>query len=268
MKKFIYLQLLVISMFVTTIVPFSLVGAATYDATVRFANRVTLSMPVSGIIKSVYVAAGQHIQAEQILIALDQTPFEAAVAQANAEVTIRATKKTQAMRDYQQAQELYDRTVLSNVELENAKLKADRATAAYSAAQASLTIAKFNLAHSKVIAPFDGLVLQLYAKENENVNNALESQPLVVFAAKDQYTAKMLAPLSALALLAIGQKGKVTIGNKQFTGTVISTALEPVESIYGNKEFDDKEARYEVNVEFKTDNIVLRAGQSARVEFP
>lgn len=265
-KKTLYFQLFVVSLFVL-MVPVCLANATVYDATVHFANRVTLSVPVSGVIKSVNVTVGQRVQAEKILVELDQVPFVAAVAQAKAEVVISTTKQTEATRDYGQAQELYDRTVLSNVELENAKLKANRATAAFNAAQAYLALAKYNLAHSKVIAPFNGLVLKIHAIENENVNNAMTSQPLMVFAAEGHYLVKTYAPLKALASLAIGKKGKITIEKKQFSGTVISVALEPVNATLPAS-IDKQEAHYEVSVEFNSDNIVLRAGQTARVEFP
>ncbi len=265
-KKIFYFQLFVVLLFVL-IVPVGLANATVYDATVHFANRVTFSVPVSGIIKSVNVTVGQRVQAGKILVELDQIPFVAAVAQAKAEVIINTTKQTEATRDYGQAQELYDRTVLSNVELENAKLKADRATAAFNAAQAHLTLTKYNLANSKVIAPFNGLVLKIHAIENENVNNTMTSQPLIVFAAEGHYLAKAFVPLKALASLAIGKKGKITIKKKQFSGTVVSIALEPVNATL-SVSIDKQEAYYEVYVEFKSDNIVLRAGQAARMEFP
>ncbi len=255
----------VVSLFVL-LAPLSLINAATYDATVQFANRVTLGVPVSGVIKSVNITVGQRAQAGKVLVELDQVPFVTAVTQAKAQVVIHTTKQAEAIRDYEQAQALYDRTVLSNVELENARLKATRATAVFNAAQARLKLAKYNLLHSKVIAPFNGLVLKIHAKDNETVNNTLTSQPLLIFAAEGQYTVKTFAPLSALAFLAIGKKANITIGEKQFTGTVISTALEPVDAAQ-QASIDKQEAYYEVYVGFNSDNIVLRAGQAARLEF-
>jgi len=237
----------------------STVSAAQYDATVQFANRVTLSMPVSGVIKSVNVVIGQHIQAGKLLVELEKIPFVAAVSKTKADVTINKTKQTEAIRDYKQAQELYDRTVLSNVELENAKLKADRATAEYDIAQAQLETAEYNLAHANVIAPFDGIVLKVHAKENETINNLLASQPLIVFAAENQYTVKILSKLKSLDSFAVAKTGKISIGGKQFIGTVISVGLEPVA---------EQGLEYEVIVGFKAKNVVLRSGQVATVDFP
>jgi len=249
------------------IIPFSLANSAVYDAKVQFANRVTLSVPVSGVIKSVNAVVGQRTQTGKILVELDQIPFAGAVVQANADVTINASKKTEAIRDHEQAQELYDRTVLSNVELENARLKADRAVAAYNTAKAKLTLADFNLKHSKIIAPFNGLVLKVLAKENENVNNALASQPLLVLAAEGQYTVKMLAPLSELASFSKGQEVKVTVGNKQFSGMLMSIALEPADAVL-LASFEKQGVYYEVDVKINTGNYVLRAGQAAQMEMP
>ena len=96
--------------------------AAPYDANVHFAHRIILSVPVSGEINQVNVKAGQAVNAGDILIALDKTPFEVAVIQAQAAVTTHATEQREAERDFEQLQELYDRGVLSTVELENSEL--------------------------------------------------------------------------------------------------------------------------------------------------
>lgn len=60
------------------------ISAASYEATVMFGRRVELGLPVSGVVKTANVMTGQNVAAGQILIALDDTLFVAAVKQAEA----------------------------------------------------------------------------------------------------------------------------------------------------------------------------------------
>ena len=116
------------------------VFAAAYDANIHFAHRITLSVPVTGEIQQVNIKAGQAIRTGDVLIALDKTPFEAAVVQAQSAVTTHATEKRETGRDFEQLKELYERGVLSKVELENGELSFERAKAAYDAAQTALNV--------------------------------------------------------------------------------------------------------------------------------
>lgn len=99
------------------------VSAAGYDASVVFGRRVELGLPVSGMVKTVNVMTGQSVAAGQTLMALDDILFVALVAEAEAGLVRSRADQTVAARDYQQAHQLYERALLSNVELENADRK-------------------------------------------------------------------------------------------------------------------------------------------------
>ncbi|KPK10690.1 MAG: hypothetical protein AMJ68_08465, partial [Acidithiobacillales bacterium SG8_45] len=94
--------------------------AAGFDGRVEWARRVAMSVPVSGIVDS----TGQPIKKGQMLLQLEQTPFVTELVEAKAARDQAAGSRHEARRDYKQTKELYDRGLISNVELENAKLKA------------------------------------------------------------------------------------------------------------------------------------------------
>ncbi len=233
---------------------------AGYEATVMFGRRVELGLPVSGVVKTANVMTGQKVAAGQVLLTLDDTLFLAAVAQAEAGLAHCNADQAVAARDYAQAQQLYERSVLSNVELENAKLNADRAAAICRQAQAHFTRANYELEHSKITAPFDSWVLEVRARTGESVNSATEIRPLLVIAEAGEYVARLRVPAKIAALLEIGQRAHVIVADRPFAGWVVTTALTPVEHKSGD-------ARYEIGIAFKTGDLLLRGGQSARVEF-
>ncbi len=215
------------------------------DGTVQWARRVELGLGVSGTIKTVAVEAGARVAKGQVLVALDDTPFKAEFDQARAD-------RDEAARDYKQAQQLFERTVLSTVELENAKLKSVRAQAKYAQA-------KYQLDRSHIVAPFDAWVLEMRAQVGQNVVNALEARPLVVLAAAGEYQVQLRVPAATLDRLKIGQAANVTVGGKSYAGRVHALALEPA----GGK----ADGPYDVTVLFQTPEM-LRPGRSATVELP
>ncbi len=211
------------------------------DGTVQWARRVELGLGVSGTIKTVAVEAGARVAKGQVLVALDDTPFKAEFDQARAD-------RDEAARDYKQAQQLFERTVLSAVELENAKLKSVRAQAKYAQA-------KYQLDRSRIVTPFDAWVLEMRAQVGQNVVNALEARPLVVVAAAGEYIARTRVSGSVLERLAPGAAATVTVAGKSYPGKVHALALEP-----------GKGDEHEVTVAFNAAER-LRPGQSAKVEF-
>jgi len=251
-------SLLLTAIIIATITYFQTSLGAEFDAQIQFAHRITMSLPVSGQVDVVAVKPGQNFQAGDTLLALDMVPFNSAVIQAQAEVTKRTTENREAERDYGQLKELYDRGVISAVELENGQLKYEQAKAALEAAQAHLTQAKYNLAHAAIIAPFNGWVLNVSVNKNETVNNQLQTQPLLVLAESNKYIARFQVPLSTVQKHTIGNPGAVSIGNKTFKGVISAIALEP------SSEKKDRQL-YVIDIEFDSKGILLRPGQAAKI---
>ena len=243
-------------------VPAASVLAAGFDASVSFARKAALGLAVSGAVQTVAVEAGAHVTRGQLLLALDDTPFRAGVEQAEAEVARQTANRDEAVRDRKQAEELYQRTVLSTVELDNARLKATRAEAGLKEARAHLTRARYALTHSRITAPFDGWVLEVRTEAGSTVVNALEARPLVMLAADGEYLARGRVPGATLDALKIGQAVNVVVGGKTHAGHVQSLGLEPVSGKAGS------DALYDVAIAFQVPGAPLRAGLAARVELP
>jgi macrolide-specific efflux system membrane fusion protein len=230
--------------------------AAGFDGKVEWARRVALSVPVSGIVDSIGVETGQPIRKGQVLLQLEQTPFATELVEAKAARNQAAGDRREAQRDYKQTKELYDRGLISNVELENAELKAKRANAALNAAGARLKRAEYDLGHSRLVAPFDGWLLGRNAQVGQTIISTQEAQTLLVIAAANEYLARAEVPGKKLSDLKIGDRAEVDVGGKSFNGVITVLGLEP---IAGND--------YEVAIAFNSGGELLRAGQKAKVKF-
>ena len=98
-------------------------SAADIQATLQWSQRVELSTPVSGVVQSVYVAVGDLVKRGQLLLALDSTAYRARVAENQSEITRLNAEKAEAKRNLDRVQELYQRTVVSTADLDQAKLQ-------------------------------------------------------------------------------------------------------------------------------------------------
>lgn len=246
--------------FALTCILASVAHAEDYSASIQFTHKVVLSVPVSGEVSSVSFNKGEQFKAGETLLALNSIPFEAAVQQARAQLSKKQALQREADRDHQHLVELFDRGVLSKVELEDAELKLTRATADRDSAQAKLTQAQYNLEHSKIKAPFDGIVLDVRVRAHESVNNAVNVMPLITIAKTNKYTATVLLPLSVTNSVKNAGKVKVSVGKSNYTGSVSGIAFEPHDA-------SSKEKLYEVNVNFDSEGRLIRAGQSAKLNF-
>lgn len=224
------------------------------DAVVQWSGRVELSLPVSGVIEQVNVQAGERVAKDQVLLALDATPFKNALRAAEARAARAKSERNETARDAKQAKELYDRTVLSTVDLENARMKHARAEAGYQEARAALDQAAYRLKVSAVRAPYDAWVLSRQAQPGQTVSADIKPPTLLVLASAAEYLAVLRLPPERLANLKVGQAAEVTVSGKKYPGRIAAIGLEPGKD-------------HALEVAFAADEA-LRAGQAARVNLP
>lgn len=232
--------------------------AAEYPARLQWERRVELSTPVQGVISEVRAHAGQRVDAGDVLVQLDDRGFRADVAKATSRLKSMASIRKEARREKERAEELYDRTVLSDHELQVATNDAKQAEADYAAASAALVQAKLELEYSAVRAPFNALVINVSAEQGQTVINDLQPVTLVTVADADSMIARAELDESQVEALEVGQDATVRIGDRRHAGKIKSIGLEPVGSA-GN---------YPVMVNFKLDNARYRVGQTATIEVP
>lgn len=122
------------------------------------AEKIELSTRVSGVVAEVLVRTGQQVKKGTVLLRLDKTVLQARLDEAAAEHAQAQAEAADAGRDFERAQELFNRTVSSTSELEAATLRQARARAFLSAASARHAIAQKNLADAELRAPVDGVV--------------------------------------------------------------------------------------------------------------
>lgn len=240
------------------IIPVQLV-AAELEGVLDWTRKVKLGTTVTGVVANVYVNAGDKVKANDILVALDDRVLKANVEKAKAGLEARIRLHDEAERELERNNELYDRTVLSEHELETARIGFASAVASLKSAEAAKTRAEVDLQRSQIRAPFDGIVIERHAEVGQTIISEQQADTLVVLAEAGKMMVNVLTPIASVNKLKPGQTLPVKIGPSKYPGKIITIGFEPV---------SNSDSRYNVAIEIIIQSKLLRAGQKAKVNIP
>ncbi len=239
-----------------------LLWAADYPAVLGWEKRVELSTPVSGIVVEVSARVGERVKKGQSLLKLDERPFRIELDRARSEVRRLSVALDEARREKERAEELYARTVLSDHELQLARIGWTTADTRLESARADLDRARLNLEYSVIRAPYDGIVLNRHVEVGQTIVNRLQSTPLLVLAETGRMRAHLLLSQEQLLTLASGEKAMVKVKGRTYPGSVLSIGLTPESGKSGAP-------LYGVDISFHAGSTdTFREGQPATVSFP
>lgn len=238
----------------------SMAYATDLPGTLAWSQRVELATPLSGVVAELPVVVGQRVKAGDLLLALDSRGLSASRAEAQSNLDNARNQRAEAKRELGRAQELFDRTLLSDHELQKAKINAVAAEAAFSQAKANLTRVRLDIEYTRLLAPFDGLVVGVLVEKGAVVSNELQAQSLVIMASDKPM--RVLVNVSAEQAQGWPKETplKVAINGEWYEGKVRQTGLEAVIQTPGSASVFVLEGLFS-----PTMNYQLRAGQQVMV---
>jgi membrane fusion protein (multidrug efflux system) len=138
-----------------------------YPARVRAVNEVEVRAQVAGILLERKYREGARVEAGAQLFVIDPAPYEARMAQADAERQRAQADLRQAQREWQRVESLYKSNTVSARQYDEARSALELAQAALANAEASRRTAAINLGYTRVTAPIAGVTgLQAVAPGN------------------------------------------------------------------------------------------------------
>lgn len=201
---------------------------------------------VSGYIKKLYVDWGTHVRKGQLLAILEIPELEQQVEHDQAALQEAQQELNQARSAYQVAHVTYQRLVgvqkarpelISQEDIDVAQGKDLETSAAVSAAQQALLAAKAALekdqtlyGYSRMTAPFDGVITQMYAYTGAllpaGTSSNIGNSALCHLSQNDLLRLVIPVPERAVPGVHIGQNVSVTVSGlkKTFSGKVVRTS--------------------------------------------
>jgi RND family efflux transporter MFP subunit len=170
-------------------------------------SEVKLAFKTPGIIRQINAQEGDYVKKGDVLASLDLTELKSMKSQAELAFN-------KAKRDFERASNLFNDSVATLEQFQNAK-------SAMEAAKAQLDIANFNLQFSVINAPNDGRILKKLAEPNEIIS---AGYPVFLFSSSEEaWVLRVNVIDKDLKKLEIGDSALISfnsIPNKKFSAFV------------------------------------------------
>jgi len=121
------------------------------------AQDVDVHARVEGFLETMNFREGSFVRKGDLLYVIDAKPFEAELAQANANKAVAQARLQKATNDVNRYTPLVAKQAVSQQELDNAKAAQDASRSEVAAAAAAIDKATLDLGYTKVLAPISGL---------------------------------------------------------------------------------------------------------------
>jgi RND family efflux transporter MFP subunit len=225
------------------------------------ARRESLIGPeVQGRIKRVHVSEGSRVEAGAPLFEIDPQPYEFALRRAEAALDRMRAERRQIEADLARAEELRSRDVVAEQAAERLTNAVDIARSAEREAKEALALARRNLEHTVVRAPYAGSVAKRLA--DEGTTALVQPQTVViVFQETSELEAHATIPEVHFAAIQVGDAALLHVDGLHLPIEVDVTGVGDT--------IDPATRTYLVVMQVPNPNHELKAGVFARVDiFP
>ncbi len=235
--------------------------------TIESRRRASISPGVAGLVRAIPVRKGERVREGQPLLRLDASEQEAQVslqerslqvARATAEESCLAAE--QAARDRARAESLAENDLVSEQDLEQARIADERGRAACQAARerireadASLAAARAALDRTRIVAPFDGVVLEVSTEVGEWISpsppgitlppimDLIDPDSIYVEAPLDEADVARVREGLPVRITMDAFRGRSFSGRLTYVGSFVETRQEqnrtlPVEAVFLTQE--------------------------------
>jgi multidrug efflux system membrane fusion protein len=212
---------------------------------------VQVTSQVQGIIKTAAFKEGQFVKTGDLLFQIDPRPFQAALDQAQAQVTRDRAQLVSAQADADRAAMLAQRGIASEQQREQLGAAAKALQATIASDEAAVNIARLNLEYSQIRSPVNGKTGPILVQPG-NMVQANSTTTLVTIAQIQPVRISFPLPQSDLRLILARQRentliaiadgndasGKPVSAHVDFVSTPISDKSGTVElrATFGNKD--------------------------------
>ena len=222
---------------------------------------INVGSRVSGIVQSLPVKVGDTVEAGDLLAQIDPMPFDALVAQAQADVQLSKADIALAESNLKRKQNLASQGYSPEADLEAAIRDLNVARARLALNEARLQSARIDLGYSKITAPIRGVIADVTTREGETVAASFAAPTFVSIVDLDRLEVQAYVDETDIGRVFVGQKARFevdTYSDTDFEATV--TAINP------KAELQNSVVNYIVVLDFEgQEGRVLRPEMTAHV---
>ncbi len=215
------------------------------SGTLEPATSVDAGAQVSGTVQSLEADFNSVVRAGQVIATLDPSSYDTKVTEARAQL-IQARSEAErtslvakdAALKLSRAQDLASRDLITEAELDAARVTSKQADAEHAAAAAAVQLANAEYEEARVLrdrtiirSPIDGIVVNRSVEVGQTLASSFESP--VLFSIANLERMRLLAEIDEADVGGVREGTPVTftvesLGNQQFTGQVVAVRLQPI----------------------------------------
>ena len=139
------------------------------DGEVEAVNKATISAQTSGTIKKILVDVDDYVEQGAVLIQLKDVSQQAKLKKALAGEKEAVSHLAQAQDEYDRVKDVYAKKVVSKSKMDDATHALSAAKARLESARANLEEAREQLSHTRIKAPYSGIVTKRHVEVGETV---------------------------------------------------------------------------------------------------
>jgi HlyD family secretion protein len=240
-----------------------LTQTVTANGTLNPVTLVNVGTQVSGTVKRLHADFNDQVKAGQLLLELDPTTLQAAVAQTRGELASAEADLRLARSDESRLRELFDQEYVSRQEMDKAVQTREGAEARVQAARGKLERDVANLSYTRIRSPVSGVVVSRQVDIGQTVAASFQTPTLFQIA---QDLARMQIDTSVaeadIGRITVGQVARFTVDafpGRRFEGKVRQVRLNPTTQ--------QNVVTYDVVVAVSNPDLILLPGMTAYVSF-
>ncbi|MEX1118462.1 MAG: efflux RND transporter periplasmic adaptor subunit [Terrimicrobiaceae bacterium] len=229
---------------------------------------------VTGYLLSQNYKEGTLVKAGEVLFTIDARPFEAALAQAQADYAQKVAEAQLGQITLDRQTQLFKTKVISEQEFDTAATNAQAAVAAAAAAQANVQSAQVNLNYCTITAPFEGIIGKAQAQIGDLVGPGGSATVLTQVSQLDPIKA-IFSITEREYLVASEMLAKVQAEKREDKQGKITMALADGQQYpklgkfdFVNRQVNVATGTIEIEALFPNPNNILRPGLFARITAP
>ncbi|HVS25196.1 MAG TPA: efflux RND transporter periplasmic adaptor subunit, partial [Gammaproteobacteria bacterium] len=147
--------------------------------TVLANTAVQITARVQGVIDAAHFQEGQFVKTGDLLFQIDPRPYQAALAQAKAQLAKDEAQLENAANNEKRLRAVYEQKLTSVEQLDAAVAATGGASASVASDRAAIDLAQLNLDYTRIRAPIDGKTGAILVQPGNVVATNATQQPLV-----------------------------------------------------------------------------------------
>ena len=238
--------------------------ASTVNATgtirLRVGSEVRVGSQLSGIVKTLNVTVGSHVQAGDVIAAIDDHPLEARLADAAAQVEMDRASMERAEVNAHRAQQLVSQSLIPVQQADDLRLALQEAKAKYEKSLRDRDLVKVDLGYVDIRAPISGTVASVSTQRGETVAASFAAPTFVTIIGQHALELVAMVDETDIANIRHGNPATFTVDaypSRDFLGVVESVA--PKATIVSGV------VNYEVTIRISKDEGLLKPDMTANV---